>query len=264
MSNPKYKTGQPDRRAYSILTDQHGREWGAITDNKSRHPIGPIDPLCNGRPGESGWACKPPLVPPLQYFRMDPRNASRITLRYEDWLRDVDMAMAGYERMRREAASKHFGTQASRALKDNPAELQDLVGPPPLTVPAELIRAMIAGNRWVLGLTATMPGWAEPIMEKWDEQRARAEQWNADYIDHIDYPDAEDEFLEPMRSESDEVLVVRDEAFAPGNLIMVSPGRWGWINENGLPGPMPDGEYFTGKAEEAREHLDELFKAAVP
>lgn len=141
-------TDQRRKRAYAIYTDQHGRAWGAVIENKTGDPAGPMEPQFSA-----------PLRPMDKYITV---NSARrqVVIRYADVIRDIEEANADWDLALREYARKNYGTKAPEAIANPPADLLDLVGPRPKER-REPWEAAMQGNKWVLGLAPKKPEWAK-------------------------------------------------------------------------------------------------------
>ena len=171
MRDLSTEPSQADTRAWAEFTDQHGRVWGANTENKTRHPCGGFEPPFQA-----------PLIPFQKYLKVDGFN--RVKIEYRAWLNDIDLANAEYDKGLRDYAFQLFGTKAPQYIEDPPAELIALVGERPGRVPREFIEAALADNQWVLGLNPAVPPWAVPLLKKEQEKKEPAVM--------RDYPDADD------------------------------------------------------------------------
>lgn len=146
----RWDPSQPDKRRFNRWTDQHGRTWEGIVDIDSGGPIGPLAPV--------GWLA--PLEPEQQYFRFSTLD-NRLTIDYNQWIKDREGALRTYRNRRARYARKLYGEQAGKmlALDEAPAELDREVGVRPQ--PVEPVLAAASGNRWILGLSDNKPSWAE-------------------------------------------------------------------------------------------------------
>lgn len=153
------EVSQADTRAWGEFTDQHGRLWGANTENKTRHPCGPFRPQF-----------KAPFYPDQKYIEV--KGTNRVRISYRRWLDELDEADALYDQTVRNYAVHLYGEKAPAAIKNPPAELLDITGPRPGLVPREFIEACVADNQWILGFNPKMPKWAEPLVEKVAEKKA--------------------------------------------------------------------------------------------
>lgn len=154
---------QEDRRTDQRIPDQHGRLWHVVLEMnkppKRRRkngmgngltPVGQIMPLF-----------KAPLIPPSKYLRVD--GIASLTIDYPRWVADLKRAATDYEAMKRKEAIRLYRDAAPAALDKNPPpiELLDVIGPPPK--PWQPVEAARQGNKWILGLVAAMPDWAQPF-----------------------------------------------------------------------------------------------------
>ncbi|KKL87671.1 hypothetical protein LCGC14_1932380 [marine sediment metagenome] len=162
---------QADHRAWAEFTDQHGRVWGANTENKTRHPCSGLEPQFQA-----------PLLMSSEYLKVSGFN--RINIEYQACLNDMDRANAEYDKGLRDYAFQLFGTQAPSHIENPPPELMALVGERPGRVPREFVEAALSDNQWVLGLNPNVPGWAEPLV-KHEERKKAPPRMRA-------YPDGDD------------------------------------------------------------------------
>jgi len=173
-------TDQSQKRAYAIYTDQHGRPWGAVIENKTGDPCGPLEPQFRA-----------PLRVDDKYITVNSRMR-QLTIRYADIILDIEDALETWNTSLREYARKEYGSQAHEAITNPPPALLDLVGPKPNGLGArEPWEAAMQGNKWILGLSDAKPQWAEPFFtEKQIQTAARVVEITATY------PDADEEVKE--------------------------------------------------------------------
>jgi hypothetical protein len=172
-------TDQRAKRAYAIYTDQHGRVWGAVIENKTGDPCGPLEPQFSA-----------PLRPDDKYITINSRMR-RVHIRYADIIRDIAEANENWESQLRDYARKNYGTKAPEAIANPPADLLDLVGPRPRER-REPWEAALTGNKYVLGLSTNKPDWAKEFFpEDAPKQRSTFQIDPAGIADK--YPDAEED-----------------------------------------------------------------------
>lgn len=217
-------TDQRAKRAYAIYTDQHGRTWGAVIENRTGDPCGPLEPQFVA-----------PLRPNDKYITINSRRR-QLVIRYADIIRDIEEATAGWDSQLRDYARKNYGTKAPEAIKNPPADLLDLVGPRPKER-REPWEAAMQGNKWVLGLTSAKPEWA---MEFFPEESVSKSQPFALEITRR-YPDA------------DEAQDQDEEAVG-----LTWAGRGGWKLPNGETIPKDEGESKEQHRARAEAALAEL------
>lgn len=202
---------QADTRAWAEFTDQHGRTWGAITENKTRHPCAPLQPQFTA-----------PYIPFQKYLTI--KGANKIEIEYRAALNDMDASDKEYDQSLRNYAAALYGDKQLDAIQHPPPDLLALAGERPRRVPREFVEAALRDNQWVLGLTAAVPNWALPHLEKAEEKKAPTPLPS--------YPDADEE--------------------KGGYALRKGPGgRW----------QMPDGSGFEGTEDEALNHLATHFRA---
>jgi hypothetical protein len=163
-------TDQRRKRSYAIYTDQHGRTWGAVIENKTGDPAGPLEPQFSA-----------PLRPADKYITV---NSARrqVIIRYADIIRDIVDANSEWETQLRAYARRSYGSEAPKAIANPPADLLDMVGPKPRET-REPWEAAMQGNKWILGLSTAKPQWAKAYFP--EESREAQE--------HL--PDRDDESL---------------------------------------------------------------------
>lgn len=140
-------TDQRAKRAYALYTDQHGRPWGAVIENKTGDPCGPLEPQFQA-----------PMMPNDKYITINSRQR-KVFIRYEEILKDIEDADNDWDTQLRDWARKTYGTAAPAAIKNPPPELLDIVGPKPRER-KEPWEAAMQGNKWMLGLSPNKPEWA--------------------------------------------------------------------------------------------------------
>jgi len=169
-------TDQSRKRSYAIYTDQHDRPWGAIIENKTGDPCGPLEP--------QGWHA--PILPLDKFVTINSRQR-KLFIRYEDIILDIEDANRDWEESLREHARKMYGMQATAMIANPTPELLDLVGPRP-KARREIWEAAMQGNKWVLGQAKNKPAWAEEFLPTISlQQKARKVEITRKY------PDADEE-----------------------------------------------------------------------
>jgi len=171
-------TDQSRKRSYAIYTDQHGRPWGAIIENKTGDPCGPLEPQFAA-----------PILPNDKFVTINSRQR-QLHIRYADMILDIEDADQAWDESLREHALKMYGMQAGKAITDPPPELLDLVGPKPKGH-REVWEAAMTGNKWILGETSAKPAWAEEFFPK-----AAVKQTRREVTVTRAYPDADEEVAE--------------------------------------------------------------------
>jgi len=172
MAEGDYGPSQSDHRALGEFTDQHGRQWEANTENKTRHPCGPLRPQFEA-----------PFYPFTNYITV--LSPTRVRIEYKTWLNDMDEANREYDAGLQSYAFQLYGDQAAKSIKDPPPELMAIVGERPQRVPREFVEASLQENQWILGFAKAVPDWAIPLLEKAEEQKTEPEL--------AAYPDADEE-----------------------------------------------------------------------
>lgn len=210
------KYSQATERVYRIWTDQWGREWGSDCEKRTMHPCGPFSSRFTA-----------PLAVPQKYVVITDSIRAKIWIDTRRWIYDLIDAHRAYWTEVQKQASRIAGTQSfklydqSRNFVDD--DLLRLVGKPPL--PVEVLQAMRAGNRWILGLP--MPD---------GSPAAKPEAAPRDY-----FPDQLDiEREDPLREHDPwgEATISEEEAarIAMGNVAVLEyphhyGGGWWWLND---------------------------------
>jgi hypothetical protein len=141
---------QASQRAYRIFLDQWGREYGADVEKATLHPCGPFHPRFRA-----------PIMPPKMYMVITDTVRGGLVVDTHRWLTDVMQREQDWRERVREVAPKMFGARAVNAIanfdiSEMDPELLNFVGPMPFPS-AEVVRAIRAGNEWVLGLSDRKP-----------------------------------------------------------------------------------------------------------
>lgn len=199
---------------YMLVTDQHGRSWEGEFDLRTLTWIGPLHLR----------EAAPPVDIPLKYVEpvkgKNGRNvAGRVVVRYERWLKDTMERVVEWRQDMTKRAKAMYPSNYGDMLKAPSRDLLMEVGPGPID--PEFIRAMIAGNKWALGLTDRRPSWVTDDMLEGAAALKRSfgwrEQVDADGdIDPSLYPDADDE---------ETAVVIDDDADAETVPVRRGPGR---------------------------------------
>ncbi len=200
---------------YMLVTDQHGRSWEGEFDLRTLTWIGPLHLR----------EASPPVDIPLKYVEpvkgKNGRNvAGRVVVREERWLKDTLERLVEWKGDMVKRAKAMYPSNYGEMLKQPTRDLLSEVGPGPID--PEFIRAMIAGNKWALGLTDRRPSWVTDDMLEGAAALKRAFGWREQVgdtgtIDPSMYPDAEDE--EPTFSTDD------DASDAEAVPVRRGPGR---------------------------------------
>lgn len=141
-------TDQSRKRSYAIYTDQHGRAWGAIIENKTGDPCGPLEPQFRAP------------VQALDKFITVNSRQRKLHIRYADIILDIAQAFTEWQESLRKYAVKMYGMDASKMIQNPSPELLDMVGPGPIGQ-REIWEAAMQGNKWILGFSSAKPAWAE-------------------------------------------------------------------------------------------------------
>jgi hypothetical protein len=168
-------TDQSRKRSYKIYTDQHGRQWGAIIENRTGDPCGPLEAQFHA-----------PVLPLDKFVTINSRF-NKLTIRYADIILDIQDANNDWEASLREHARKMYGMGAAAVIQSPTPELLDLVGPRP-KAHREIWEAAMQDNKWILGFDARKPAWAEEFFPA-----ASAEQQKREVVMTRTYPDADED-----------------------------------------------------------------------
>lgn len=172
-------TDQSRKRSYAIYTDQHGRQWGAIIENKTGDPCGPLEPQFHAP------------VRVLDKFITVNSRQRKLQIRYADIILDIQQANMAWEESLREYARKLYGMDAARMIQNPTPELLDMVGPRPIGQ-KEIWEAAMQGNKWILGFSSAKPAWAEEFFP----DKPAVQQAQELVLSGKTYPDADEEGTE--------------------------------------------------------------------
>lgn len=149
---------QADERSYRVFRDQHGRRWGADTEDSTGGPCGPLALLA-----KDPLVCAPPIMPPQAYIRVTDVAAGELEINYDRWLESLDEALQDYEVFAFQQAEQLYKDQAAAMLQDMPPQLRLRIGRD-RPMDRRVVLAMKAGNAWILGLSTDRPAWADQVM----------------------------------------------------------------------------------------------------
>jgi hypothetical protein len=184
------KVDQADFRRDQIFRDQWDRPYHAPVEKETGDPCGPLSPRFTA-----------PVYPPDAYIRIPGANVEpgRIHIDLERWEEDLQARHDEVDEELSRWAVTLYGAKAPEAIRRPPAELLSFVSNKERLLPVEIVQAMRAGNRWVLGLTHPesglpypMPEWARNLAyfqrqeRKESSKRARKSQ----------FPDVGEEYFE--------------------------------------------------------------------
>lgn len=172
-------TDQSRKRSYAIYTDQHGRAWGAIIENRTGDPCGPLEPQFHAP------------VQALDKFITVNSRQRKLIIRYADMVLDIQQANADWDASLREYARKMYGMDAAKMIQNPSPELLDMVGPPPRGQ-KEIWEAAMQGNKWILGFSSAKPAWAEEFFP----DKPAVQQAQEVVLTGKTYPDADEEVTE--------------------------------------------------------------------
>lgn len=168
----KKALGQAERRADLKIKDQHGRLIHVVWDTSCRGCVGMY------------MLFRAPWVPDLSYATIEADQGFPTGIRwdYPQMVQDNRNAWERWFQDLRRFASKMNGvsaTEAYAAAREGrwsavPKALLEECGVTPES--EDLIKAAMAGNKWVLGFSTVVPEWAGPLLALWEAQKARASQ----------------------------------------------------------------------------------------
>lgn len=131
---------QADQRRPQHMQDQHGRPWYADIEKGSGMPTGVVREMFSV-PNKR-------LVPPQKYLVFSTENPGKVTIDYDAWIRDAEVAVNEWEQRRIETIAALPGGAK------NPM-LARVLGPKPMS-PLPIV-AMRQGNSWALGFSPVKP-----------------------------------------------------------------------------------------------------------
>lgn len=187
---------QAERRADLSLLDVHGRPYHVIYDTMARGVV---------RIQEQFLA---PWLPNMRYIGTKKAGAGSggfpisVDIEYGKCREDTLLSWDRWFNDLRLFANRMPGVDAVAAVEaartgdwnNVPAALMMEAGITP--EPVEYVEAAMAGNRWVLGFSQTVPAWAHPLIELRELQKKRSEKPLSD--DMLDkYRDADEDASAP-------------------------------------------------------------------
>lgn len=140
----KENYSQASSRGYRIFTDQYSREYGADVENNTQHPCGPWQPRFRA-----------PLMPHNKYLVIVDTVRGKLILDIWRWRDDLVTAHEDYRQQCIEWHQKlGLGRTGVPIWDPETGELEPqirtYVGQKPMEL--EVLDAMLAGNRWLLGI----------------------------------------------------------------------------------------------------------------
>ena len=168
-------TDQSRKRSYAIYTDQHDRAWGAIIENRTGDPCGPLEPQFAA-----------PVQAMDKFITINSRQR-KLTIRYADIIMDIQQANTEWDASLREYARKMYGMDAAKMIASPSPELLDMVGPKPRGN-REIWEAAMQGNKWILGFSSAKPAWAEEFFP----DKPAVQEAQKVVLTGKTYPDAEE------------------------------------------------------------------------
>lgn len=187
---------------HMLVTDQHGREWEGHFDLRTLTWISALHLT----------QADPPVDIPPKYVEpvrgQNGRNvAGRVQINYKAWLRDLGDRVSEWNDALLTTAKRMYPNNYGEMVQKPTRELLVEAGPGPID--PRFVEAMIAGNKWALGLTTKQPPWVTDEMLEGAAAIKRKFGWKTQVtydgtIDPSLYPDAEDDD-EPL----DDLAVVK-------------------------------------------------------
>lgn len=182
---------QAARRQNLVLTDQHGRRVHVVFDTRAMAPLVAY-PQFNA-----------PWMPDLKYLRYSYAGGGTaglpvgVTWDYRQCVEDTQQAWTRWFGEFRTLGMRMPGVDAMAALTAAQAGEWEKV-PPGLLMevghtpdPLDYPKAAMAGNQWVLGLSAKVPAWAAPLYALKEHFTALASVVSDDELDK--YRDVEED-----------------------------------------------------------------------
>ena len=162
--------GQAERRADLKVPDQHGRLVHIVWDTLGRCCVGKY------------LLFRAPWVPDISYAKVVAQQGfpTGVEWQYAELLSDTRNAWERWFQDCRRFAGRMNGVSATEAYaaaragrwSEVPKALLEECGITPES--EDLIKAAMAGNKWVLGFSTVVPEWAQPLLALWEAQKARA------------------------------------------------------------------------------------------
>lgn len=174
---------QHEARQNYMYQDQHGREWLAIVDTRTKPYLAPCV-----QPWPQFTA---PFLPSGTLLEPNPSKLGRLDINYAKWIEEAQAQERTYLDTMQQTAEKMFGDNATRAITERDPRLTAAMGPAPIS--PVFIRAAASGtNKWVLGLAPAdeVPTWAAPLLDTLPQYRATI---TSTYADATEFPDLADE-----------------------------------------------------------------------
>ena len=183
---------QHKARQNYMYEDQHGRQWLAIVDTRTKPYLAPCV-----QPWPQFTA---PVLPAGTLLEPDPSKLGRLNVNYAKWLDDAQAQERTYLDTLQQTAEKMFGDNATRAIAERDPRLGAAMGPAPIS--PLFIRAAASGNKWVLGLVSAdeVPSWAEPLLDTLPQYRPTL---SATYGGTTEFPDRADEVAAPAGDDAE-------------------------------------------------------------
>lgn len=177
---------QAENRSGQIYTDQWGREYEVIVDHTTK---------------KLAWVWAYPrftvphksFIPPQSYLRQTPK-LGQLRVDIDQWINDNAQAHQEWNAELLKVCQANNAQNALELVKNPTREILRLMGPEPM--PTAFLRAMRAGNRWVLGLTTVEPAWLDedPKLRQWLERKVSKRDVVLDHEGDEKYADLEEQY----------------------------------------------------------------------
>lgn len=181
---------------HMYVTDQHGREWEGHFDLRTLAWVSALHLV----------SANPPVDIPPKYLEpirgQNGRNvSSKIVVNERRWLKDTVERLGEWRDALLVNAKRMYPNNFGEMLQNPSRDLLVETGPGPID--PRFIEAMIAGNKWALGLTDRRPPWVTDEMLEGAAALKRSFGWRSQLthdgtIDPSLYPDADDEDVEAL------------------------------------------------------------------
>lgn len=191
---------QHDTRQNYVFRDQHGREYLANVDTRTKPHLSWCTPL---QPRFDA-----PIMPYGHLLKPDPSWLGQIVVDYRQWEDEAVSQWASFLQHQAQTAERMFKDDAQRAIDERDPRLAAEVGYPPMH--PDFVRAAAGGESlWVLGLAKDMtkvPSWAEPLLYTLPQYRPAlvpttvgGGRFADDATDHATDDEGDDETSEPAK-----------------------------------------------------------------
>jgi len=177
---------QHEARQNYMFRDQHGREWLAIVDTRTKPYLAPCT---------QPWPqFRAPIMPEGTLLVPDPTQLGRLNINYAKWEEQATLGERVYLDTLQVTAEKMFGYKATEAIERRDPRLMEAMGPAPVS--PLFVQAAAAGNKWVLGLVdaSEVPTWAHDHLQTLPQYRPKIESVVTGFSASA-FPDLADELV---------------------------------------------------------------------